>query len=59
MKRALVVLALVALTAGGIWVNWYARHRAVTPPAAPAPPPAAARAAALGTTTMSIDVRVL
>ena len=39
MKRALVVLALVALTAGGLWVNWYARHRAVTPPAPPAPPP--------------------
>lgn len=39
MKRALVVLALVAVTAGGIWVNWYARHRAVTPPAPPAPAP--------------------
>jgi len=39
MKRGLVWLALVALIAGGIWVNWYARHRAVTPPAPPAPTP--------------------
>lgn len=40
MKRALAVLALVAFSVGGIWLAWYARHRAVTPPASIDPPAA-------------------
>ena len=37
MKRALFILALVALSVGGLWTAWYARHRAVTLPAQPQP----------------------
>ncbi len=40
MKRFLVVLGLVALSVAAVGVAWYARHRAVTPPATPASPQA-------------------
>lgn len=36
MKRFLVVFGLVALSVAAVGVAWYARHRAVTPPATPA-----------------------
>lgn len=39
MKRLLVVLGLVALSISGLAVAWYARHRAISPPAAILPVP--------------------
>ncbi len=40
MKRWLAVIGLVAFSVGGVWLAWYARHRAVTPPAQSEPAPA-------------------